>query len=137
MAKNIYKNDSEAVTKYIAAMKPAEAAICELIRAAILESDDQIDEFIKWNVPTYFYKGDMKPYDPKEYKRDMVVFNTRQKDHILLVLPSGAKLTNINNLLEGTYPDGRRLIKFYSEKDFFEKKNAFQQIIKEWICLVE
>jgi Rad3-related DNA helicase len=137
MAKNIYKNDSQAVTKYISEMKPEDAALCELIREAILESDEQIDEFIKWNVPAYFYKGEMKPYDLKEYKRDMLVFNTRQKDHILVVLPSGAKLTNINNHLEGNYPDGRRLIKFYSQTDFLEKKMAFQQIIKEWISMVE
>ncbi len=137
MAKNIYKNDSEAVSKYISEMKPEDAALCELIREAILDSDEQIDEFIKWNVPAYFYKGEMKPFDPKEYKRDMLVFNTRQKDHILVVLPSGAKLTNIDNLLEGNYPDGRKLIKFYSLTDFLEKKIAFQQIIKEWISMVE
>jgi hypothetical protein len=137
MAKNIYKNDSESVTKYISEMKPEDSELCELIRKAILEADEQIDEFIKWNVPAYFYKGEMKPYDPKEYKRDMLVFNTRQKDHILAVLPSGAKLTNIDNLLEGIYPDGRRLIKFYSMSDFLEKKNAFQQILKEWVSMVE
>jgi hypothetical protein len=137
MAKNIYKNDSESVTKYISEMKPEDSELCELIRKAILEADEQIDEFIKWNVPAYFYKGEMKPYDPKEYKRDMLVFNTRQKDHILAVLPSGAKLTNIDNLSEGNYPDGRRLIKFYSMSDFLEKKNAFQQILKEWVSMVE
>ncbi|MCP9757630.1 DUF1801 domain-containing protein [Lacihabitans sp. CCS-44] len=137
MAKNIYKNDSESVTKYISEMKPEDAELCELIRKAILETDEQIDEFIKWNVPAYFYKGEMKPYDPKEYKRDMLVFNTRQKDHILAVLPSGAKLTDIDNLLEGNYPDGRRLIKFYSVSDFLEKKKAFQQILKEWVSMVE
>ncbi|MDP1815271.1 MAG: DUF1801 domain-containing protein [Leadbetterella sp.] len=137
MAKYIYKNDSDAVNKYISEMKPEDAALCELIREAILESDEQIDEFIKWNVPAYFYTGEMKPFDPKEYKRDMLVFNTRQKDHILVVLPSGAKLTNIDNILEGNYPDGRKLIKFYSQSDFKEKKVAFQQIIKEWISMVE
>ncbi|MCP9762800.1 DUF1801 domain-containing protein [Lacihabitans soyangensis] len=137
MAKNVYKNDSEAVLKSISEMKPEYAALSKLIREAILESDHQIDEFIKWNVPAYFYKGDIKPFDPKEYKRDMLVFNTRQKDHILLILPTGAKLTNVENLLEGDYPDGRRMIKFHSEAEFLEKKSVFQQIIKEWISLVE
>lgn len=137
MAKNTYKNDSEAVLKFIAAMTPEHAALSKLIREAILASDEQIDEFIKWNVPAYFYKGEMKPFDPKEYKRDMIVFNTRQKDHILLILPTGSKLTNIENLLEGNYPDGRRMVKFYNEIEFLEKKSAFQQIIKEWISLVE
>jgi hypothetical protein len=137
MAKNIYKNDSEAVSKYISELKPEDAALAELIRKAILESNELIDEFIKWNVPAYFYKGEMKPFDPKEYKRDMLVFNTRQKDHILLILPTGTKLTNVDNLLEGNYPDGRKMIKFHNETDFLEKKSAFQNIIKEWISLVE
>lgn len=137
MAKNIYKNDSEAVSKYISELKPEDAALAELIRKTILESDEMIDEFIKWNVPAYFYKGEMKPFDPKEYKRDMLVFNTRQKGYILLILPTGEKLTNVDNLLEGNYLDGRRMIKFRNETEFFDKKSALQNVIKEWISLVE
>lgn len=137
MAKNIYKNDSEAVSKYISELKPEDAALAELIRKAILESNELIDEFIKWNVPAYFYKGEMKPFDPKEYKRDMLVFNTRQKGHILLILPTGEKLTNVDNLLEGNYLDGRRMIKFRNVTEYFEKKSALQNVIKEWISLVE
>jgi hypothetical protein len=46
---------------------------------------------IKWNAPTSFYAGPMKPTNPKEYTRYLVVFNLSRKDCIRPVFPRGAK----------------------------------------------
>ena len=39
------------------------------LRQIILAVDPEIGEEIKWNAPTFFYTGAMKPSDPKQYKR--------------------------------------------------------------------
>ena len=57
----------------------------------------------------------MKEFDPKEYKRDIIVFNLF-KGRIMLVFPSGAKVKDASGLLEGDYKDGRRFIVFKDVK---------------------
>ena len=57
----------------------------------------------------------MKEFDPKEYKRDIIVFNLF-KGRIMLVFPGGAKVKDASGLLEGDYKDGRRFIVFKDVK---------------------
>jgi len=49
----------------------------EYLRQVILSIDSEIAEHIKWNSPAFFFSGEMKPFDPKEYKRDILVMNLR------------------------------------------------------------
>jgi hypothetical protein len=134
---NTAKTNSELVTEYILTLKPAYKEIAEALRILILKTDKAIGEQMKWNVPAFYYTGDMKPFDPKEYKRDILVTHFRQKDHVLLVLPTGAKLTNKAGLLEGDYKDGRRMIKIYDLKDLKSKEKDLKKAIKEWITLID
>ena len=60
----------------------------------------------------------MKEFDPKEYRRDIIVFNLH-KNRIMLVFPSGAKLQDKSGFLTGDFPDGRRIVIF---KDLNEVK---------------
>jgi hypothetical protein len=78
----------------------------------------------------------MKPFDHKEYKRDIIVFNLF-KGKIMLVFPSGAKVNDKSGLLEGDYKDGRRVIIFKDLKDVKAKEKALQQVIKTWLKLVD
>lgn len=111
--------------------------IIEALRKMILSVDKEIGEEIKWNAPTFFYSGVMKPSDPKEYKRYIIVFNLFKKDCIRLVFPSGAKVNDTSGLLEGSYADGRRLAMFYSMKDVTAKEKALRTVIKKWLEMVE
>jgi hypothetical protein len=90
------------------------------IRQLILSSDSQIGEHIKWNSPSFFYDGPMEPFKPKEYKRDLVVVNTR-KNIALLVFPTGDIIQKATAILEGTYADGRRMITFNNMDDVKKK----------------
>ena len=110
--------------------------IVETIRRIILSTDKEIGERIKWNNPSFYYTGEMKPFDPKEYKREMIVFNLF-KGRILLVFPSGAKVNDRSGLLEGDYKDGRRIIIFKDMEDVKAKEKALRSIIKEWLKLVD
>ncbi len=129
-------SDKEQVTEHIKKLDPAFGKIIEAIRQIILSTDKEIGERIKWNNPSFYYTGEMKPFDPKEYKREIVVFNL-YKGRILLVFPGGAKLNDKSGLLEGDYKDGRRITIFKDIKDVKSKEKALQNVIKEWLKLVD
>lgn len=129
-------NDSQSVTQFIETLAPAIAEPVEAIRRIIMSASPLIGERIKWNHPSFFYMGNILQFNPKEYKREIAVFNL-YKGRILLVLPSGAKLHNTSGLLEGDYTDGRRTITFKNLEDVAIKKMHLQALIKEWLSLIE
>jgi hypothetical protein len=129
-------SDSEQVNEHIQKLEPAIAETIEYIRKLVLNTDPEIAERIKWNNPSFYFNGEMAPFDPKEYKRELIVMNLH-KGKIMLVLPSGAKLSHESGILEGDYKDGRRLITFADLEDVKSKENSLQTLIKEWISLVE
>lgn len=136
MAKTKNISGSEMVTEYIQKLDPALAELAEVIRQIILSTDKEIGEQIKWNSPSFFYTGEMKPFNPKEYKRDIVVVNLH-RGHALLVFPTGARVNDTAGLLEGDYKDGRRMIKFQDLEDVQSKEKSLQKVIKEWLKLVD
>ena len=125
-------SDKEKVTEHIQRLEPALAEVIEYIRQAILNTDKKIGERIKWNNPSFYYTGEMKPFGPKEYKREIIVMNLF-KGRIMLVFPSGAKLIDKSGLLEGDYKDGRRITVFKDLNDFKEKEKALRKVIKDWL----
>jgi hypothetical protein len=136
MAKAIKLSGTEQVTQHIKKLDPAISKTIETIRKIILATDKEIGEQIKWNNPSFYYTGEMKPFDPKEYKRDMIVMNLH-KNRIMLIFPSGAKVKDTTGLLTGDYKDGRRLVIFADMKDVKTKEKALQKVIKDWLKLVD
>jgi hypothetical protein len=136
MTKAIKRSDEEQVTAHIKSLEPGLAKIIQTLRKIILSTDKEIGERIKWNSPSFYYTGEMKPFDPKEYKREIIVFNLF-KGRIMLVFPSGAKINDTSGLLEGDYKDGRRLMIFSDLQDVKAKEETLQQLIKKWLALVE
>ncbi|TFF39668.1 DUF1801 domain-containing protein [Mucilaginibacter psychrotolerans] len=111
--------------------------VLQSLRQVILAADSRVGEHVKWNAPSFLYIGDMPPFNPKEYKRYIIVSNFFRKDCIRLVFPSGAKVNDTSGFLEGDYADGRRLANFYNLEDVVAKKSTLQQIISEWLSLLE
>lgn len=103
----------------------------------IMETDPEIGEHIKWNSPAFYYTGEIAPFDPKEYKRDILVFNVHKKDEILLIFPTGAKITDSTGLLEGKFIDSRKTVRISSMEDLKSKENSLKSAIKKWLFLVE
>jgi len=106
------------------------------LHGIIMATDPEIGEHIKWNSPAFYYTGEMAPFDPKEYKRDIAVFNLF-KGRIMLVFPGGAAINDSAGLLEGDYKDGRRTIVFNDLKDVKAKEKGLQELIKKWLALVD
>ena len=136
MAKSTKLSDTEQVAAHIGSLEPGIREIVESIRTIIVGTSKEIGERIKWNNPSFYYTGEMKPFDPKEYKREIAVFNLF-KGRIMLVFPSGAKVKDSAGLLTGDYADGRRVIVFADLKDVKAKEKALKEVIKDWLGQVE
>jgi hypothetical protein len=135
MPKPILTNQQQ-VTDHIQKLDTTIRDIVTTLRQIILNTDSEIAEQIKWNNPSFYYTGEIAPFDPKEYKRDIAVMNLH-KNRIMLVFPSGAKVNDSSGLLEGDYKDGRRLAVFKDMDDLKTKTVALQDVIKQWLALVE
>lgn len=120
----------EVVDAYMKKLKHPMKDTAEALRQAILSTDKTIGEEIAWNAPSFFYTGKMKPFNPKEYKRFIMVFNFLKKDCLRVIFLKGANANDTSGLLEGDYADGRRLAFFYSVDDVKEKKKDLQKIVK-------
>src|SRR5690606_28397660 len=129
-------SDQEQVSRNIAQLPEHIRPAVEHLRKTILSIDKAIAEHIKWNSPAFYYNGEMKASDPKEYKRDMLVMNLR-KGKIMCVLPTGMSIRNNAELLEGDYTDGRRMIHFKDLDDIQAKEKQLKETIKEWLSLIE
>ncbi|MBV6440982.1 MAG: DUF1801 domain-containing protein [Haliscomenobacteraceae bacterium CHB4] len=129
-------HDPGGVSALIQKLPPGFASLVEAIRQTILSVDPEVGEQIKWNSPSFFYKGQMKPFDPKTYKRDIVVLNLH-KGSALLVFPTGETVGVVSDILEGNYADGRRLVKIKDMADFERKKEGLKKVIAAWLSLVE
>ncbi len=136
MAKASKLSDKDQVSEHIKKLDPTVATIIEYLRGSILKFDKEIGECIKWNNPCFYYTGEMKPYNPKEYKREIIVFNL-YKGRIMMVFPSGAKINDQTGFLTGEYKDGRRIVIFEDMADVKSKEKILQAVIKKWLTLVD
>jgi len=129
-------SEPEKVDAYMKKLKHPLADVVEALRRTILSADSEIGEEIKWNAPTFFYVGEMKPSDPKKYMRYLVVFNLFQRDCVRLVFPNGGKIKDSSGLLQGDYADGRRLAFFRDTKTVAAEREALQRVVRKSLKLL-
>lgn len=130
------QTESDKVTEYISKLDSELSKSIQYLRKLILDINPEIKEQIKWNSPSFYYAGEMKEFDPKEYKRDIAVTNLH-RGNIMIVFPTGAKIVNPDNLLEGNYPDGRKIVKFRDLQDIKNKEKLLKAAIIDWLSKVE
>ena len=92
----------------------------QMVRAIILNTDNRIEEDIKWSVPTFMYKGNIASY------------YMNAKKFVSLMFHKGATISDSSGLLEG---DGKeaRVARFADTADIKKKRKKLEGIIKEWI----
>lgn len=130
-------SESDKVDEYMKRLKHPLSDVVEALRQIILKTDPKIGEEVKWNAPSFFYTGEMEPFNPKEYRRYLVVFNLFKKDCIRLVFWGGAKVKDTSGFLEGDYADGRRLAMFYDMEDVKSKQAKLKKIVKLQLKLLK
>lgn len=134
---SVKASEPEQVDSYMRKLKHPLSEVVEALRRVILSAHSEIGEEIKWNAPSFFYTGPMRQFNPKEYKRHIIVFNLHRKDCIRLVFPSGARIGDTFGLLEGDSADGRRLAFFSNRADVQSKELALQQVVRKWLTLLD
>ncbi len=90
------------------------------VRAFILSVDPGISEAIKWQAPTFMYKGNIASFFPKA------------KKNVTLMFHQGAAIEDSSGLLEGD-GDVSRVARFLDAADFEAKKPALESVIRNWI----
>jgi len=136
MAKLTKQNESDQVNEHIKKLDSKVAEVVQTLRKIILSTDKEIGERIKWNNPSFYYTGEMKPFDPKEYKREIAVFNLF-KNRIMLVFPSGARVNDKSGFLQGDYKDGRRIVIFTDLEDAKAKEKSLRLVLQQWLKLID
>lgn len=96
--------------------------VVERIRRIILASDDRMSECIKWQAPTFVYKGNLASFFPKARERATLMFH------------HGALIPGRFPHLEG---DGKqaRTMKFVSIAEAEERRDELSAIVQAWIDL--
>lgn len=103
------------MVKYDNPQKP----LVQAVREAILAADPRIGETIKWQAPTFVYKGNLASFFPKA------------KAHASLMFHSGATIPGDFPSLEGQ-GDQARTMKFHDAADLDRKTPELQRLVKAW-----
>ncbi|MDF3028967.1 MAG: hypothetical protein K0S23_3274 [Fluviicola sp.] len=123
------------VDEFISKQEPNEQEFVSYLRNSVLKIDPEIQEQIKWNSPSFFYAGEMKAFDSKEYKRDLLVLNLHH-GKFLLVFPTGAKIED--SILKGkNYPDGRKIVTIENLEGLKKIEPSLKAGILDWIKQIE
>jgi hypothetical protein len=128
--------NSLKITEYIESIDVEFKTTIELLRAIFLNADSEIAEHIKWNSLSFYYNGEMKEFDAKEYKRDLAVINLH-RGKILIVFPTGNKIDKETGLSGKNYPDGRKIVEILNLEDTQEKTESLTKGIKNWLAQVD
>ena len=114
---------TDKVDEYMAMLQHPLKSVAQAVREIIKGVDQDITEEVKWNAPSFSYKG--------EY---LVTFNLREEERIHLVFhnPMIAKVKS--KILEGDYKD-RRMVYFADMKDIKAKKSLLEKALEDLIKL--
>lgn len=116
-------NQTEQVDAFMDKLDHPFKAEVQMVREIIKSVNPDITEQIKWNAPTFSYKG--------EY---MVTFNLWEKGRIHLVFHNPMISKVKSEILEGDY-DHRRMAYFSDRNDIEAKKTTLQKVLKDLIKL--
>ena len=96
--------------------------LVQAVRELILDTDPRITEVIKWQAPTFMYKGNLASFYPRSTK------------HVSLMFHTGAFLSDPSGVLEGD-GDTSRVLRILDYDDLAVKADALRGLIASWIAL--
>ncbi len=94
--------------------------VVQRVRAIILAADARIEECIKWQAPTFTYKGNLASFFPKS------------KQHASLMFHQGASIPGRHPRLEGAAEGGGRTLKVASVADANAARRDIENIVRAW-----
>lgn len=122
-------NRNEAVDRFMAELEHPLKEEIELVRSSILGSSKEVTEHIKWNAPSFCFKGD-----------DRVTMRLQPKGRLQLIFHRGVKVKDskdfvfedTSGLLEWAAAD-RAVVTLQDMKDVKAKKAALVKLVKQWM----
>lgn len=119
-------DDATQVAQYMTELHHPMKGSIEALRNMILSIHPDIKERIKWNAPSYHFKGvDFLTFGPP----------ARKQNEILLVFHHPEIVHISSNLLEGKYPD-RRLIVYKNEEAIALQEAELKSIIEQLLLRI-
>ena len=112
-------NRNPDVDAWLAAYDNPMKDVVAAMREAILAADGRVTETIKWQAPTFVYKGNIASFFPKA------------KKHASLMFHKGASIPGDFAHLEGDAQEGRTF-KCASMDDLSAMKSELQAIVTAW-----
>ena len=127
-------NKYKTIDEFLDDQIPERLAEINMIRSLILKSEPALAELIKWNAPSYVFKGE-----------DMITFNLLNKQNQLRLLIHMKKkkkedkkakpiLIEDEGIVEWN-SDIRGTIVFDGISDIESKKLSLQKVIKRWLAI--
>jgi uncharacterized protein YdhG (YjbR/CyaY superfamily) len=116
-------NQTEQVDEFMEKLDHPFKAEVEMVREIIKNVNKDIAEQVKWNAPSFNYKGE-----------SLVTFNLWEKKRIHLVFHNTMISKVKSKLLEGDY-DHRRMAYFTDQSDIQAKKKTLEKALKDLIKL--
>ena len=127
-------NKYKTIDEFLDDQIPERLAEINMIRSLILKSEPALAELIKWNAPSYVYKGE-----------DRITFNLLNKQNQLRLLIHMKKkkkedkkakpiLIEDEGIVEWN-SDIRGTIVFDGISDIESKKLSLQKVIKRWLAI--
>lgn len=119
-------DDATQVAQYMTELHHPMKGSIETLRNMILSIHPDIKERIKWNAPSYHFKGvDFLTFGPP----------ARKQNEILLVFHHPEIVNISSKLLEGKYPD-RRLIVYKNEEAIALQEAETKSIIEQLLLRI-
>lgn len=94
-------------------------AVVKRIREIVLGADPRIEECIKWQAPTFVYRGNLASFFPKS------------KQHASLMFHTGARIPGKHPLLTGG-GDTSRVLKLSSVEAAEAAKCDLERVVRAW-----
>lgn len=113
-------NHDPAVDAWFETYDNPQKHLVQAVRRVILEADPRISETIKWQAPTFMYKGNLASFYPRSTK------------HVSLMFHTGASLPDPTGLLEGE-GETSRVARFLDEADLEAKTEALRGLVAAWV----
>jgi uncharacterized protein YdhG (YjbR/CyaY superfamily) len=110
---------STEVDKWFARYDNPMKDVVARVREIVLASDDRIEECIKWQAPTFTYRGNLASFFPKS------------KQHASLMFHQGAHIPGKHPRLEGT-GDTSRVMKIETVAEANKAKKDIERIVRAW-----
>jgi hypothetical protein len=115
-------NRNPKVDEWFAKYDNPQKELVQQVRDIVLDVDEHITEDIKWQAPTFIYKGNIASFFPKA------------KKNVSLMFHQGASLDDPHGLLEGE-GDTSRVARFNDAEDIAAKTEALQSVVRAWIAM--